>query len=142
MVRLAIHGDSRFAVDDLEIRRGGASYSVDTVAELRRRHPRTRFYFIIGADSLRELHRWHEVGRLVRMCGFVVLRRPRYAMRHSLASVIGRDAAQRTDIRVVDGHVCDVSSRELRAKLARGESVRYLLPDSVMDYIQRHKLYS
>ena len=61
MITLAIRGNGCFEVDDIEIRRGGKSYSVDTLTELRRREPRAAFYFIIGSDSLRELHLWREV---------------------------------------------------------------------------------
>src|SRR5579862_7291363 len=78
MIRLAIRGNARFEVDDIEIKRGGKSYSVDTLMELRQQDPRAKFYFIIGADSLRELHLWRDVGRLVKLCTFVTVPRPGY----------------------------------------------------------------
>jgi nicotinate-nucleotide adenylyltransferase len=141
MVRLAIRGNARFEVDDIEIRRGGTSYSVDTLAGLRRRNPRATFYFIIGADSLRELHRWREVGRLVRLCTFVTVVRPGFEPRRVVDPKL--DAATRRRLRqhVLRGHACDIASRDIRTRVARGEPIRYLVPDAVLQYIRRHKLY-
>ena len=141
MVRLAIRGNPRFKVDDIEIRRGGASYTVDTLSELRRHDRYTDFYFIIGADSLQELHRWREVGRLVRLCTFVTVPRPGFQARPVIDPKL--DPATRRQLRqhVLRGHACDISSRDIRARVARGDSIRYLVPDAVARYIQRHRLY-
>jgi nicotinate-nucleotide adenylyltransferase len=141
MVRLAIRGNARFEVDDIELRRGGTSYSVDTLTLLRRRDPQAQFYFIIGADSLQELHRWREVGRLVRLCTFVTVLRPGFGPRPVVDPKL--DAATRRRLRqhVLRGHACDIASRDIRARVARGESIRYLVSDAVLRYIQRHKLY-
>ncbi|MGD0650425.1 MAG: nicotinate-nucleotide adenylyltransferase [Verrucomicrobiia bacterium] len=141
MVRLAIRGNARFEVDDIELRRSGTSYSVDTLTSLRRRDPQAQFYFIIGADSLRELHRWREVERLVRLCTFVTVARPGFALRPVVDPKL--DAATRRRLRqhVLRGHACDIASRDIRARVARGESIRYLVPDAVLQYINRHKLY-
>jgi nicotinate-nucleotide adenylyltransferase len=141
MVRLAIRGNARFEVDDIELRRGGTSYSVDTLTSLRRRDPQAQFYFIIGADSLQELHRWREVGRLVRLCTFVTVLRPGFEPRRLVDPKL--DAATRRRLRqhVLRGHACDIASRDIRARVARGESIRYLVPDAVLQYINRHKLY-
>jgi len=141
MVRLAIRGNPRFKVDDIEIRRGGASYTVDTLSELRRHDRYTDFYFIIGADSLQELHRWREVGRLVRLCTFVTVPRPGFQARPVIDPKL--DPATRRQLRqhVLRGHACDIASRDIRARVARGDSIRYLVPDAVASYIQRHRLY-
>jgi len=141
MVRLAIRGNARFEADDIEIRRGGTSYSVDTLTSLRRRDPQAQFYFIIGADSLQELHRWREVGRLVRLCTFVIVVRPGFEPWRVVDPKL--DAATRRRLRqhVLRGHACDIASRDIRARVARGESIRYLVPDAVLQYINRHKLY-
>ena len=141
MVRLAIRGNARFEADDIEIRRGGTSYSVDTLTSLRRRDPQAQFYFIIGADSLQELHRWREVGRLVRLCTFVIVVRPGFEPRRVVDPKL--DAATRRRLRqhVLRGHACDIASRDIRARVARSESIRYLVPDAVLQYINRHKLY-
>ena len=133
MVKLAIAGDSRFGVDELEIRRGGKSYSVDTLTELRRRHPRAEFHFIIGADSLSELHLWKNARQLVKLCRFIAVARPGHVARPARLSGLR--------YQLLDAHPCGVSSREIRQRVAAGKSIRYLVPDAVRRYIARHKLY-
>ena len=134
MLKLAIAGDPRFAVDDLEIRRGGKSYSVDTLAELRARWPAADFYFIIGADSLVELPQWHAVERLVKMCRFIVFARPGSQLRPARPLAGLR-------YRVFSTHPCEIASREIRTRLARRQSIRYLVPEPVRRYIERQQLY-
>lgn len=133
MVKLAIAGDERFAVSDLEIRRGGRSYSVDTLAALKRQMT-GQFYFIIGADSLNELHLWRDADRLVKLCRFIAVARPGYAP---------EPARQLTGLRcqLLPGHACDISSRDIRARIAQTKSIRYLVPEPVRRYIERKKLY-
>jgi nicotinate-nucleotide adenylyltransferase len=133
MVELAIAGDKRFKANDLEIRRGGKSYSVDTLTELRRRHPRSDFYFIIGADSLDELHLWKDACRLVKLCRFIAVTRPGYKGKPA------RIPALR--YRLLDTHPCDIASRDIRDHVAQGKSIRYLVPDVVVGYIRSQKLY-
>ncbi len=131
MLRLAIRGDHRFAVDDLEMRRGGPSYSVETLAELKRRQPQAEFSFIIGGDSLPDLPHWREIDRLVRLCRFIAVGRP------------GFKPPRTNPYRalLVRGHACEVSSTDIRARRGRQQSIRYLVPDAVFRYIQAHKLY-
>jgi nicotinate-nucleotide adenylyltransferase len=133
MTRLALRGEPGFEVDDIEIRRGGRSYSVETVAELKQRHPEAEFYFIIGADSLKDLHRWYKIERLARLCVFAVLARP--------GCKLVTPARLRIRRRAVRGHLCDIASRDIRDRLADGKSIRWLVPDNVFRYIQRQKLY-
>ena len=141
MISLAIRGNERFEMDDIEIERGGKSYSVDTLTELRRRDPRADFYFIIGADSLRELHLWREATRVVKLCTFVTVPRPGFEPKPVVDPRL--DAATRHRLRqhVLRGHACDIASREIRARVATGRSIRYLVPDAVYQYIRRRRLY-
>ncbi len=132
MLRLAIRGQRQFEVDTLELRRGGRSYSVDTLTALKRRQPDADFYFIIGADSLPELHRWRAIKRLSQLCQFIVVARPGYALRPPRVTVVWQ---------AVTGHVCDISSTEIRARIASGRPIRYLVPDMVRHYIYQHGLY-
>ena len=131
MVRRAIRGNARFEADDIELERGGVSYSVETVRELQRRHPGVRFCLIIGADSLQELHMWREAAWLARECEFIVLARPGYPARSRL----------RLKSTLVNGHLCEIASREIRARVAGGKSIRYLVPGAVFRYIHAHQLY-
>jgi len=141
MIELAIRGNGRFEVDDIEIRRGGKSYSVDTLAELRRRHRWAALYFIIGADSLRELHLWREVARLVTLCTFVTVPRPGFEPKPVVDPRLDGATRRRLRQQVLRGHACDIASRDIRARVARRRSIRYLVPDAVREYIRRRRLY-
>ena len=134
LLKLAIGSDKRFAVDDLEIRRGGKSYSIETLTELRDRWPAADFYFIIGADSLQELPEWYQVERLVKLCRFLVFARPGY-----VAKPARRLAGLRYQL--FSTHPCEIASREIRERLARRQSIRYLVPEPVRRYIERQQLY-
>jgi nicotinate-nucleotide adenylyltransferase len=141
MIKLAIRGNDRFGVDDIEIKRGGKSYTVDTLTALRERNPRADLYFIIGADSLQELHLWREVARLVTLCTFVTVPRPGFKPEPVIDPRL--DAATRRRLRqhVLRGHACDIASRDIRARVSGGRSIRYLVPDAVRFYIEKNRLY-
>jgi len=141
MIKLAIRGNDRFELDDIEIQRGGKSYSVDTLTELRRRDPLASFYFIIGADSLRELHLWREAERLVKLCTFVTVPRPGFKAKPAVDPRLNTLTRRRLRQYVLRGHACDIASREIRARVASGRSIRYLVPDAVYEYIRRRRLY-
>jgi nicotinate-nucleotide adenylyltransferase len=141
MIALAIRGNPRFEVDDIEIKRGGKSYSVDTLTELRRREPRAEFYFIIGSDSLRELHLWREVKLLVTLCTFVTVPRPGFDAKPVLDRRLDAGTRRRLRQQVLRGHACDIASREIRTRVANGRSIRYLVADGVHAYIRRRRLY-
>lgn len=136
MVKLAIRGDRRLAVDDREIKRGGISYSVDTVTELKRQWPRADFYFIIGTDSLHELPTWKNYQQLIRLCSFLAVARPGYKVK--FRQPVGANSARVT---IIVGHACDVASREIRMRIAKRQSIRYLVPEAVRKYIAEQKLY-
>ena len=133
MVKLAVAGDPRFVLDDREIRRGGKSYSVDTLTELRSQYPRADFFFIIGADSLSELHLWKDARQLVKLCRFIAVTRPGYRPRPARLPGLR--------YRLLDVHRCAISSRDVRRRVRNAQSIRYIVPAAVSRYIERHKLY-
>jgi nicotinate-nucleotide adenylyltransferase len=143
MLKLALEGVPWASVCEIELRRGGISYTVETLRELMRLHPGHRFYFILGTDSLVELHQWREIESLLTMCTFVSIGRPGWdPTRLDEASLRlpppwpGRLLAQ-----VRTGHLIGVSSTEIRERAARGLSLRYLAPDAVVQYIENKALY-
>jgi nicotinate-nucleotide adenylyltransferase len=131
MVRAAIAGDARFEADDLELRRDGPSYTVDTLRELRRRLPAAKLFLLVGADLLGELPRWREPGEIVRLATLAVVNR----------------AGDELDANAVAGAVAvevprvDVSGTEVRRRAAAGRTIRYLVPDGVREIVERHTLY-
>lgn len=132
MVKLAIQGNPRFGCSDIEVRRGGPSYSVETLRQLRHAMPRGKFYFLIGADSLRELHKWREAAELARLCEFICVARPGEQARAKLRGL---------RVHKLPGHPADISSSDIRERLARGASIRYLVPEIVQRYIHKTGLY-
>ena len=139
MVRLATASNPAFSVCDLEVRRGGRSYSVDTLTTLQDEHPDARFTFVAGADNLMDLPRWYQIERLLDLCEFAIVMRPGSWL--DLGSLYHALPAARGRVATVAGPALDISATELRARLGRGAPVRYQLPDTVLEYIQDHGLY-
>ncbi len=133
MVKLAIQGNTRFTSSDIEVRRGGPSYSVETLRHLRAAMPRAEFFFLIGTDSLRELHKWKEAPALVNLCEFICVTRP--------GERVARCRLRGARVRRLTGHPTDVSSTDIRNRLTHGGTIRYLVPDAVRRYIERCRLY-
>lgn len=143
MLESAIEGDLRFEVSDIELRRGGTSYTIETMRTLAAEHPGVELCFIIGSDSLVELHQWREIEALLSLCRLVTLARPGIDL-DALKSLDLRLKEPwpdriRADIRV--GHLVNVSSSDIRYRVAEGLGIRYLVPPGVDMYIAEHSLY-
>jgi nicotinate-nucleotide adenylyltransferase len=126
MLRLAIADEDGFSVDPLEIERGGISYSIDTVEMFRSREPRAEFFFLVGEDNADRLTEWHRFEELKKLVCFVVLSRS--------------EDFQSPEYPVVQRRV-EISSTEIRNRVANQESITYLVPESVKRYIEQHQLY-
>jgi nicotinate-nucleotide adenylyltransferase len=143
MLEAVLEHDPRFDVCDIEIRRGGTSYTVDTMKQLREMHPQSRFFFIIGLDTLPELHTWKSINELLGLCEFVTFVRPG----HDLRSLKEEDLKlmEPWPRRLLDGMYTgirvDISSSDIRHRVAEGMSIRYLVPMEVEIYISEHSLY-
>ncbi|PIO83221.1 nicotinate-nucleotide adenylyltransferase [Loigolactobacillus backii] len=129
MVKRAITGNPLFDIELAEVKRGGISYTYDTMSNLKQQHPDTDYYFIIGADMVNDLPHWHRIDELLELVQFVGVKRPDFQV-HSQYPVLWVDAPS-----------LDVSSSMIRKRLACGLSIRYLVPDEVLDYIEREGLY-
>ncbi len=128
MVRLAIE-DSPFTIEMYELQHGGTSYTYDTMAALTAREPEAKFYFIIGGDSIDALATWYRIDDLLELVEFIGLRRP------------GSKAQSQYPILMVDAPQIDLSSTLLRARFATGQTVKYLVPQSIEAYIRKEGLY-
>jgi nicotinate-nucleotide adenylyltransferase len=140
MVRLAIVGNPRFELCTLEIERGGLSYTVDTLRELRSVLPETELYFIVGMDSLADLPIWYRPDEVLRLARVVAVHRAGW----KVVDVDQLDqrlpgAKERVNILPIPG--LDISSTDLRERIAAGRPVRYLIPDPVIAYIEEHQLF-
>jgi len=143
MVQAAVEGDLRFEPLDIEIRRRGVSYAIDTVAELRKIYPDAELHFIVGTDTLTELHQWKDIYTLLSLCRFVAFTRPGHDVNSLDAAALRLDRswAERLLRSVVPGRQIDVSSSDIRYRIAEGMSIRYLVPREVEMYIAEHRLY-
>lgn len=144
MLEAALTGSLPFEVCDLEIRRGGTTYSIDTVRALAKLHPEDELVFIIGSDTLPELHLWKDARELLRLCLFATLARPGFDLKAMTAKNLNLepDLAQALLANVAIGHQVDISASDIRYRVAEGMSIRYLVPDAVDMYIAEHGLYS
>ena len=132
MLRMALAGGTRFDVDDLELRRGGVSYTVDTVREIAARHPGAELCWLIGADHVPSLPQWREAETLAGLVEFVVIPRPG-------EPAAGLPAPFR--LRPLRGWPLRVSSSEIRQRVAAGRPVRHLLPAGVAEMVVNEGLY-
>ncbi len=142
MLQLAIAGHGQFRIDELEKDRAGPSYTADTLDELQARHPGATLFFLLGSDSLPDLPRWREPQRIVACAGLVVMERVGHPVmsRESLAASLGLPTAA-VRLEAVDVPLFDLSSRDLRRRVAQGRSVRYMLPQAVEAYVRERGLY-
>lgn len=134
MTRLATADHDAFTVSDLELRRAGVSYTVDTLRALRADHPGAAFLLLLGGDSLRQFHTWREPDAILDLAQPLVYPRPG----SDLAAV---DPSLRRRAILLDRPLLDLSSTDVRGLLRAGRSARYLVPDAVLAYADEHRLY-
>lgn len=144
MARLAVEGEPRFEVSDCEIRRTGLSYTILTVESIRQVVSLdVPLAWIIGADSLPELHSWYRIADLVEACRIVTAVRPGYEVPdlEPLRRTLSAAQIERLCRDVLPTPSIDISSTQIRRRVRQGFSIRYLLPESVRGYIEQHGLY-
>ena len=140
MTELAVADNPHFIVSDMEIKRTGVSYTIDTIRELHRQYADKELHFIIGADSVAQLHTWHNIEEMLEMTTFVAVWRPGYeGAMEELVRHLGQRARER--VLLLDTPVYDISSTEIRTRIREGRSLAGLVPGSVEKYIFEHGLY-
>lgn len=156
MVRRAIAGNRRFGVSRIEIDRRGRSYSVDTLEALRANHPGVRFAFILGVDAFREISTWMDYQRIFALCDLIVTSRPDYeigALNTLLPVAARKQFCYRPSRNVLEhssGHrivfqpLTDlaISGSDIRRRLGKRQSIRYLVTPAVERYITEQRLYA
>ncbi|HDM75852.1 MAG TPA: nicotinate-nucleotide adenylyltransferase [Deltaproteobacteria bacterium] len=156
MLELALADNSHFSLSDIENRRPGKSYSIDTLRHLRKIYPKPNsLYFLLGIDAFQEITTWKDYKKLFELTSFVILARPGYNIRGTydlLRSKISgyyeydeeNNLFSHPSLEAV--HVCqvtllDISSTRIRKLVSGGQSIRYLVPDSVKEYIEKTHIY-
>lgn len=141
MTILATQSNKFFRVSDMELKRTGLSYTLDTMNELHATFGRaTELFFIIGADSLADLSKWHAARELVAKCHFIATTRQGVDVDFSaVEKYFGASAVEHIHRVTTPG--LEISSTDLRERVKRGRSIKYLVPAAVEEYILREELY-
>ncbi|NQY73677.1 MAG: nicotinate (nicotinamide) nucleotide adenylyltransferase [Candidatus Margulisbacteria bacterium] len=143
MLKLATKDDFRFDVSDIEITRGGVSYSFDTIQQVKVEYPNSDVFFIIGLDTVVDLHRWYRVDELFESCTVIPFGRggesPEEVAERSELTLAWK--VQLLD-RLIRIHEIEVSASEIRMRIAEGLSVQTLVPSEIEMYITEHHLYN
>jgi len=138
MVRLAIDEDPRFAFSDMDLLDEGPSYTVALLDRVRREMPEMDVYFIVGADSLRDFPTWHRPEGILALANLAVARRPGVVLD---AAMLGALPGLRQRVALFDSPLVEISSTEIRERVAHGRAVTWLVPPAVERYIHDHGLY-
>lgn len=149
MLRLALAAKPWAAVDDIELRRGGVSYTIDTVSQYKESLPEASFCYLIGEDNIAKLHEWREADRLAKMVEFVVIPRPGTGACPDVTSGSYRAAWGQAVVqggiefrlRYLQGFPLGVSSSQIRQRVREGKSVEDLIPHGVGEIIRNNRLY-
>jgi len=144
MVHLAIADEPAFEVSDIELRREGPSYTLLTVQAYRRQlGADVPLYWLIGGDTLPELHSWYQIAELVDLCRIVTAVRPGFETPDfsTLFGCLSLAQVQRLREGILDTPRIDISATQIRARVREGRSIRYMVPESVIEYIDRERLY-
>jgi nicotinate-nucleotide adenylyltransferase len=132
MLRAALADDDRFQVCDLEIQRMGPSFTVDTLDQLHVRYPSDDFFLLLGADQVKELRTWRQPERIAELAQIVLVSRAGVALVPELQMLVAKS---------IEVTRIDVSATRIRARVAAGHSIRYLVPPAVEAIIQERGLY-
>ncbi|UCG35672.1 MAG: nicotinate-nucleotide adenylyltransferase [Candidatus Omnitrophota bacterium] len=129
MVSLSMEANDSFELIDVEIKRGGISYTIDTLRQLIQQFPHDEFYLIVGSDLANDFSSWKEQQELKKLAKIVVACRDKYPLK------------KQDDFIVLDIIQINISSSQIRGLVKKGHSIRYLVPEAVASYIEEHHLY-
>ncbi|MDD5618304.1 MAG: nicotinate-nucleotide adenylyltransferase [Candidatus Omnitrophica bacterium] len=130
MVKLAIRKNPRFEISDIEIKRKGRSFLIDTLRELKKIYPKAKLFFISGSDVSDQMNRWKSINEIFSLAKFVLAKRPGYRLKK-----------YSKNISVISITELDISSSMIRRKIKTHQSIRYLMPLRVYRYIKQRGLY-
>lgn len=133
MVRLATQDNRNFKVLDLELKRKGHSYTVDTIKILRKRYPQAQFFLILGLDNLNHIHTWKKPEEIFKLSKAVFITRPGFTL--------NKTSKWLSYSKLLEVREIDISSTDIRERIKKSKSIRYMVPEKVLQYIKKHKLY-
>ena len=144
MLKLAIAGHSAFEVSTVEIDRGEISYTVDTLQALNAQYPDTDWYLVLGADAVQHFDRWREPEKILQQCQLIVCHRGGFGKPDlsALKNVASAEQLSSVANNVADCPLIEISSSEIRSRIANHRSIRYLTPRAVEKYILTNNVYA
>ena len=140
MVRIAISDNPQFELCDYEIEKKSYSYTSETLEYFKNKYPNDRLYFIIGGDSLAAFETWHRPEKILSLADILVFERSGYCD-DTEKSTEHLNKKYNANIHLIHAPKFDISSSMIRERLAEGKTVKYMLPDGVIDYIYKNSLY-
>jgi len=143
MLQLAVESDSHFSVSDIEVKRGGVSYTIDTVKEISAQRPADELTLIIGSDTLVDLHNWHKINELLGLCNVASFLRPGESDIDQIPEkvMLTDECREKLLSQTFMAHLIDISSTEIRERVAEGRNIDYLVPPAVEHFIYENSLY-
>jgi len=141
MTTIATNSNIKFTVSDLEIKRSDKSYTLNTLKEFHNTYPDTDFYFITGTDAVIDLPNWHEPQELLKLCKFIAVSRPGISKEDAEFKIDEIRISLNANIEQLQVPMLQISSTDIRDRFKRGVSAKYLLPESVEQYILKNNLY-
>ncbi len=135
MLELAVEDNPHFVVNDLELKRKGISFTIDTIKSLKKAYPpaQNELYFMVGSDVVNEFHRWKSPDEILKLCNFIAFGRE--------GAEINPEAKYASSFRFISVPGIEISASDIRRKVSAGKSIRYLVPSSIQNYIKQHALY-
>ncbi|MGA2092765.1 MAG: nicotinate (nicotinamide) nucleotide adenylyltransferase [Sedimentisphaerales bacterium] len=143
MLRLALSGNSRFALTDYELKQPGPNYTIETVRHFKKQFEDAEIYWLLGADTVDDLQHWHCITELLDECNMSVMFRggvkpPDFSR---FESIWGRQRVEKLERNIVETPLIDISSTEIRSRLSTGRDVSGMVNQMVLQYIREHGLY-
>ena len=142
MVECAIQDNPRFAASGMEIERAGNTYTCDTMEQLKEQYPEASLYFIMGADCLYTIETWKAPERIFGSCSVIAAARNGASLNEMEKKRKELETRFQAQIRILQFPAIEISSTDIRSRVERGESIRYLVPEAVREYIQKNHFYS
>ena len=141
MISKSIEDNKAFAISDIEIKREGKTYTVDTIREIISINGDIEIYFVMGADEIVSIDTWKDPENLLKMCKLIAVNRPKYDTEFVDSEIKKAEDKFNCDIFCLEIPELDISSTDLRNRIRSGKSITYLLPKEAENYIMEHNLY-
>lgn len=141
LVKLAIVGHPNFSISTMEIEREGTTYTADTLELLTRHHPNNEYFFIMGGDSIFQLETWYQPEEILKRTHILAASRYGITEEKMLNQIQYLNEKYQAKVKLLRVPMIDISSNMLRSAISHGKTVRYYLPESVIEYIRFHNLY-